>query len=148
MSLCRCFIDQPLFTNSTASQSSRAGWLGGSDWVPKSSGETTIPRPISSAHQRFTVTRATSGFFGDTSHLAKPSRLRGHSFLNPCSTPGVSAVTASPGERYSPRFKTRVDRPLSISTITSVVCGLMAATFLEMFCAFSSCALRAGNSDR
>ena len=72
-------MDQPFSMNSTASQSSSSGWLGGSPWMPKSSGVRTMLRPKSSAHQRLTVTRAVSGFSRATSQRASVSRLGGPS---------------------------------------------------------------------
>ena len=51
----------PCCTNSTASQSSRRGWVGGWPWLPKSSGVVTNPRPKHICHSRLTATRTVSG---------------------------------------------------------------------------------------
>ena len=139
-------MDQSRSMNSTDSQSSSAGWVGASDWVPKSSSVETMPLPMISAHQRFTVTRLSNGFCGATSHLAKPRRLRGRSALMSCKIAGVVAVTLAPGFRYSPRCIIKVSRGLSSSTITRVVGGLMAAIFLLVAASSVSVAFSRGFS--
>ena len=45
--------------------------------VPKSSAFFTRPMPKTSCQKRFTVTRAVSGFSGETIHCARPSRFFG-----------------------------------------------------------------------
>ena len=75
MSLKRCFTFQPLSRNSTASQSSSSWFAGASPMMPKSSEVFTRPVPNSSCQNRFTVTRARSGFSEETSHWARPRRF-------------------------------------------------------------------------
>ena len=47
--------------------------------MPKSSAVRTMPVPKISCQRRFTVTRAVSGFSGETSHCASPRRFGGAS---------------------------------------------------------------------
>ena len=65
--------------NSTASQSSSSGCVGSIPCEPKSSLVSTMPVPNSCSQCRLATTRAVSGFLRSTSHLARPSRLRGRS---------------------------------------------------------------------
>ena len=53
---------QPRFMNSTASQSSSCGCVGGSPILPKLSSVATMPRPKWWCQMRLTITRAVSGF--------------------------------------------------------------------------------------
>ena len=71
------FTSQPSSRNWTASQSSSSGWLGGSPCEPKSSAVLTSPVPKTWSQNRLTATRAVKGWFGATSHCARPSRLSG-----------------------------------------------------------------------
>ena len=64
MRRCICLMLQPRSANSTASQSSSSGWVGGSPWRPKSFGVRTIPSPKCPCQMRFTITRASSGLSG------------------------------------------------------------------------------------
>ncbi len=103
MSLKNFLMSQPLSRNSTASQSSSSGWLGGSPVTPKSPVVRTIPVPNTCCQNRLTVTRAVSGFSGRSSHSASPSRLCGISGVIGGSAFGVSAPTLSRRLSYSPR---------------------------------------------
>ena len=51
--------------NSTASQSSSSGCVGGSPILPKFSSVATMPRPKCFCQRRLTMTRAVSGFCGE-----------------------------------------------------------------------------------
>ena len=86
---------QPLSMNSTASQSSNFGWLGGSPWLPKSSLVFTRPVPNGCCHKRLIVTRAVSGFSGDVNHSA--SSARPLVFSNVLPTVGPRAAIAARG---------------------------------------------------
>ena len=61
MSFKRWFTFQPDSTNSTASQSSRCGWLGFSPWIPKLPGVATRPWPGRSC-DRWPTADAERGF--------------------------------------------------------------------------------------
>ena len=63
-----CFMSQPLSMNSQASQSSSAGFTGGSPWAPRSSSTLLKPVPKNCFHSRFITVRAVSGFSLDTNH--------------------------------------------------------------------------------
>ena len=67
-------VDQPLRTNSRASQSSSSGCVGASPRWPKSFGVATMPRPNSQCHTRFTYTRAVSGLSGRARNSASSNR--------------------------------------------------------------------------
>src|SRR5262245_37044900 len=84
------------FMNSTASQSSNSGWLGGSPWMPKSSVVFTRPVPKNICHRRLTVTLAVSGFSFETSHCARPRRLFGAPLGKGGSACGTPGCTFSP----------------------------------------------------
>ena len=64
MSRCIALTDHPLWMNSTASQSSSSGWVGGSPRVPNSLGVGTSPVPKWCCHSRFAMTRAVRRFSG------------------------------------------------------------------------------------
>ena len=114
MSRCSCFSDQPCRMNSTASQSSSSGCDGRFALVAEIA-ERSRParcrrrRPTA----RLTVTRAVSGFSGETSQRAKPSRLRGASAGRAAGRRARPAPPASSGCRYSPRWWRQVVRGLS-----------------------------------
>src|SRR6476619_3940601 len=97
MSFCIAFTSQPVRTNSVASQSSNSGCDGGSPCDPKSSAVFTMPVPKYICQKRFTVTRATNGFDGSTSHRARPNRFGGYAFGVDDNTAGSIGVTTSPG---------------------------------------------------
>jgi hypothetical protein len=65
---------QPRRTNSTASQSSSSGCVGGSPIFPKFSSVDTMPRPKCFCHSRLTMTRAVSGLSGEAIQRASASR--------------------------------------------------------------------------
>src|SRR5262249_34915053 len=103
ISRCRCLSDQagpdsPVGSmNSTASQSSISGWLGGSLWVPRSSLVLTRPVPKYACQTRFTNERAAVGDLRSTSHLAKVSRSAFASLGSACRNAGTPGDTGSPG---------------------------------------------------
>ena len=65
---------QPRFMNSTESQSSNSGCVGGSPILPKLSSVATMPRPKWWNQIRLTITRAVSGLSGDAIHSASANR--------------------------------------------------------------------------
>ena len=73
-SRCSFFMDQPLRTNSVASQSSNSGFAGRVPARPKSFGVATRPWPKCDCQTRFTSTRAVSGFDGEAIHSASVTR--------------------------------------------------------------------------
>ena len=60
--------------NSAASQSSRAGWLGGCPLRPKSNTVGTIALPKCRSQRWFIATRAVSGLLGSAIQRARASR--------------------------------------------------------------------------
>ena len=74
-----CLTSQPESMNSQASQSSSAGFGGGSPWAPRSSSTLLRPRPKNCFHSRFITVRAVSGFSRDTSQRARSSRFNSRS---------------------------------------------------------------------
>ena len=62
---------QPRFMNSTASQSSSSGCVGGSPILPKFSSVATMPRPKCFCQRRLTMTRAVSGFSREPIHFGQ-----------------------------------------------------------------------------
>jgi hypothetical protein len=57
-------IDQPSPTKRAARKSRSSGFVGGADWLPRSSGVETNPVPKCCCQTRFTRTRAVIGFVG------------------------------------------------------------------------------------
>ena len=88
--------------NSDASQSSSSGCDGGVPCVPKSFSVSTRPRPKYACQKRFIVTRAVSGFFGSTIHLARSRRFGLLRAGSGGSTAGVPGVTTAPLRVKSP----------------------------------------------
>src|SRR5437867_13149010 len=109
MSFCIAFTSQPVRTNSVASQSSRSGCDGASPCDPKSSVVFTIPVLKYICQKRFTVTRASSGFDGSTSHSANPNQFGGYAAGDDSNAAGSIGVTASPTHRLS-RVSTNVEQ--------------------------------------
>ncbi len=121
ISFCIAFTSQPRSTNSVASQSSSSGCDGHSPCEPKSSTVFTSPVPKYICQNRFTVTRAVSGFDGSTSQRANPSRLFGAPAGSGGSTAGTPGDTFSPGWSYAPRISKCVSRGAGLSCITITV---------------------------
>src|SRR5438093_657640 len=92
MIFCSALTSQPVRTNSVASQSNSSGCDGGSPCDPKSSADFTIPVPKYICQNRFTVTRAISGYDGSTSHRAKPRRFGGYAFGDDTNIAGSMGV--------------------------------------------------------
>ena len=86
-----------------------------------------MPAPNSCSQWRFAATRAVSGLLRSTSHLARPSRLRGKSSGNCGKTSGVSAVTSSPGFRKLPRMNMCVVR--CSSAASSFMIGVLSGLY-------------------
>ena len=131
--------------NSTASQSSSLGWLGGSPCVPKSSLVSTRPMPKTCSQKRFTSTRAVSGLFVSTSQRAKASRFvplfGGKGF----STAGTPGDTRSPFVRKLPRTSMCVSRGFASSSSTIEV-GIESLNFFSTARAAASASRGAFNS--
>ncbi len=123
--------------NSTASQSSNSGWLGGSPWVPKSSLVFTSPVPNIACQTRLIATRLVSGCAGSTSHRARPSRFDGASLGNGGRNAGVVARTFSPFLSYWPRTRMNVSRGAAISAMTIAVGAFLSISALAFFTAES-----------
>ena len=68
------FRDQPVRTNSVASQSSSSGCDGSAPAFPKSFGVSTSPFPKWPIQTRLTITRAVSGLPGSTTARARSRR--------------------------------------------------------------------------
>ena len=125
MSRCRCLVLHRFSTNSRASQSNKAGCVGGVPILPKLSRLLTMPRPKWCFHTRFTQTRAVSGCSGLAIHCARAKRLP--VLLDPTTaaglkgffenTAGKAAFTNGPGLPRLPRRLTYVgeDSPRSHS---------------------------------
>ena len=121
ISFCIFFTSQPVRINSVASQSSNSGWDGFSPCNPKSSVVFTKPVPKYCCQKRFTVTRAVKGWFGSTSHLARPSRFVGAPRGSGGRIEGTPGVTLSLFLSYSPRTSMNVSRGFAASFATIVV---------------------------
>ena len=76
ISLCIALTSQPVRTNSVASQSSSSGMRGRFALRAEVLGGLHQAGAEVVCQNRFTATRAVSGFAGSTSHRARPSRLR------------------------------------------------------------------------
>ena len=119
-----CFMSQPLATNSPASQSSNAGFTGGSPCAPMSSSTFERPMPKNCLHSRFTKTRAVSGFSFATIHSAKSRRVSGASafasfFSDTARNPGSAGCIVGPLSSIQlPRGRTRTVRFVSDTTET------------------------------
>ena len=74
MTLCMCFIDQPLLMNSAASQFKRDSFEHSIPALPKSLGVATRPRPKWNCQIRLIITRDVSGCCELVIHLANASR--------------------------------------------------------------------------
>ena len=116
-----CFTSQPLSMNSTASQSSNSGFVGGSPCDPRSSRTLEIPVPKKSFHNRFTKTRAVSGFSRSTSQSARSRRFGRPPSSGICAKKlGACGSTISPESSIQfPRGSTRIVRG-SMALVTSV----------------------------
>ena len=148
MSLCIAFMSHLRSMNSTASQSSSSGCVGGSPCVPKSSLVSTRPLPKCCAQMRFIVTRAVSGLFGSTSQFARPRRLAGAPAGSGCSLAGTPGLTSSPRFLKLPRIMTCVGRGCGSSFITSVVAGLTSAASFSSAAAAQDRGVDAGAAER
>jgi hypothetical protein len=82
--------------NSVASQSSSSGCVGFAPIRPKSFSVSTMPVPKYRCQIRFTVTRASSGLAGSTSHRARSNRFFFSAFGAACSALNTSARTGAP----------------------------------------------------
>ena len=105
MSRKRAFTFHPDSRNSTASQSSSFGFVGGSPVMPNSPAVGTRPCPKTCAQKRLTLTRAVSGWSGWVSHRASPRRLAGAPSGSGGRTAGTAAGTLSPSWSYWPRMR-------------------------------------------
>ncbi len=111
---------QPRAANSTASQSSRAGWLGDSPWRPKSFGVVTRPAPKWCCQIRLAMTRPSKGWDSSVSQRANAARrpgTAGDAVPASASGPGPRAAgkpgsTRGPLRRNSPRTRTWVSGTL------------------------------------
>ena len=128
---------------STARRSSSSGWLGGSPWVPKSSSVSTIPEPNSTAHVRFTATRAVSGLRRSTSHFASVMRSTGPSGFGP-SAFGKAGPTSGPGSRKFPFTRIFVTRRLSAGSSAMIGSVGTSAFSFSTFATSSFSALSSG----
>ena len=107
-------MSQPERMNSTASQSSSSGWLGGSPCAPKSSTVFTRPVPKSICQSRLTATRAVSGFAADDQPPRQRKPVRYGRFLAAGKAAAARPARPRPGWSYWPRPSTWVtptDRP-------------------------------------
>ena len=88
--------------------------------MPKSSTDLTSPAPKNCCQSRFTVTRASNGFCGETSHRARPSRFSGAPGSGAPSTSGGRRETGRflSGRSYCPRDRTNVGVGVAASCIT------------------------------
>ena len=100
-----CFTSQPLSTNSQASQSSSAGFTGGSPCAPKSSSTLERPVPKNSFHSRFEARAPSADFPAPPAILARSSRVNRRSF-----TPGCGRNAGTPGSTTSPVSSSQLPR--------------------------------------
>ena len=105
--------------------------------MPKFSAVLTRPVPKWCCQIRLTATRAVSGFSGEASHRARPSRLRAAPAGNGGrheGTPGSTFLLVS-GMSYRPRLSTNVSRGLARSSITITEVIVLSYSSLA-FCRF------------
>jgi hypothetical protein len=150
ISFTRRFVSQS-FWYSLASQSSNSGCDGGSPCTPKSALVRTRPVPKNCCHNRFTATRAVSGFSFATIQFAKSRRVAravGSASLSGGSTAGTPGSTFSPFLSYCPRIITNASRGTgkSLNTIVPGIASAAAACAPRAASHFARSASNSGDS--